>query len=153
MRKIIPNTYLSKSRFTLLAIIMAALAINTQIFAFAHASSEPKKEEKAGAAQSNKVEIPGVVIPVANGQRLVNYAFLTIIVHTSDARGSDLVRNNTFLVKDAVVRGAARSPISVGANNFIDNNAVALWLRGIVQGALNGVVVTRVEIKSLDLMR
>ncbi len=116
------------------------------------AAAAPKKEEKSGGAQTSQVEIPGIVIPVANGKRLVNYSFLTIVVHAQDARAADIVRNNTFLVKDAIVRGGSRSPISVSANNYIDKNAVALWLKGIIQGAFNGVIVTRIEVKSLDLM-
>ena len=115
-------------------------------------ASEPKKDEKS-SAQVSQVEIPAIVIPVAQVKRLVNYAFLTIIVHTSNGNGADLVRSNTFLVKDAVVRGSARTPISMGANNAIDKVALAIWLKSTIQAALNGVVITRVEIKSLDLMR
>ena len=113
-------------------------------------------EEKKEGVMSNPltVEIPGVVVPIANGRRLANYVFLTIVVTSADDRGANILRNNMMLVKDAIVREASRSPIPLrNPSNYFDKADFSRKFLPVVGGALIGVKVTRIDVLDVQFMK
>ncbi|KAF0186427.1 MAG: hypothetical protein FD163_1095 [Hyphomonadaceae bacterium] len=115
-------------------------------------ASAPKKE--GAMANPLSVEITGIVVPVARNRRLVNYAFMSIMVYTADDRSANLVRANMFLVKDAIVRATSRAPIveDRSAAGF-DVMAFARQLYPVVQSSIVGARITRIEIRDPEMMR
>jgi hypothetical protein len=113
-------------------------------------------EEKKEGAMSNPltVEIPGVVVPVANGRRLANYVFMTIVVTAADDRSANIIRANMMLVKDAIVRDASKNPIPLRQPaNYFDKADFCRKILPVVGGALIGVKVTRIDVLDAQFMR
>jgi hypothetical protein len=115
-------------------------------------AAAPKKE--GAMANPLSVEITGIVVPVTRNRRLVNYAFMSVMIYTSDDRSANLVRTNMFLVKDAIGRATSRAPIveDRSAARF-DVMGFARQIYPVVQSAIPGIRVTRVEVKSPEMMR
>lgn len=153
MDKIRLFSKLLKSRFAVVAISFSV--------AFASAFMPPSISNASGGENKDgvmanplSVEISGVVVPVARDRRLVNYCFMTLIVHAADDRSANLIRTNVFLVKDAIVRGTARFPIQAGnPSNTFNVQAFSRALLPIVQSSVNGARITFVEIKTPEMMR
>jgi|GEM_PF-2585905 hypothetical protein len=115
-------------------------------------AAAPKKE--GAMANPLSVEITGVVVPVSNGRRLVNYAFMNITVYAADDRSANLIRANSFLIKDSIVRATSRAPILQDRSNpRFDVMAFARQLHPIVQSSIPGIRVTRIEVVNPEMMR
>ncbi len=112
-------------------------------------------EEKEGVMSNPlTVEIPGVVVPIANGRRLANYVFMTIVVTSADDRGANVLRSNMMLVKDAIVREASKNPVPLRSpSNYFDKADFCRKFLPVVGGALIGVKVTRIDVLDAQFMK
>ncbi len=127
------------------------------LLAFSFTSVNSYAAEKKGeGALSNplSVEVQGIVVPIVNGKRLVNYAFMTIVIYVADDKSANLIRSNQFLVKDAIIRATSKSPIPV-ANPSSSFNGAAFGksMIGVIMGAIQGVRVTKIEVLDPQMMR
>lgn len=136
--------------FAILA--FCALAFGSALSTAPAQASAPKKE--GAMANPLSVEVTGIVVPVARNRRLVNYAFMSVMIYTADDRSANLVRANMFLIKDAIVRATSRAPITQdnSAARF-DTTAFARQIYPVIQSSIPGIRVSRVEIKSPEMMR
>ncbi|MBN8647848.1 MAG: hypothetical protein J0L55_07820 [Caulobacterales bacterium] len=132
--------------FALLISISAPLFSND-----AFASSKPKEGTMSNPLT---VEIPGIVVPIVNGKRLVNYCFMTIVVHGADDKSATNIRNNQFLVKDAISRATSKSPIPVlpQASIFDANTFVRTVMPAIAQ-AFPGTRINKIEVQNAQMMK
>lgn len=140
------NTLMHKILISLLLLITLPFAPMT-----AHASAKPKE-----GAMSNplSVEIPGIVVPIVNGKRLVNYCFMTIVVHGADDRSASALRANQFLVKDAISRATSKNPIPVLPQaSLFDSQSFARNMMPVVAGAVGGVRITKIEVVTPQMMK
>lgn len=123
------------------------------VFSTPNAFAEDKKKE---GAMSNPltVEVQGVVVPVANGRRLVNYAFMTLIIYAADDKSANLIRNNQFLVKDAIVRATSKAPVPVAnPSNSFNGPVFGKTMIPVIMGSIAGTRVVRIDVVNAQMMR
>lgn len=141
-------------KFTKFTTILFALiaSLSSPLFSnSAYASSKPKEGTMSNPLT---VEIPGIVVPIVNGKRLVNYCFMTIVVHGADDKSATNIRNNQFLVKDAISRATSKNPIPVlpQASIFDANTFVKTILPAISQ-AFPGTRINKIEVQNAQMMK
>ena len=141
-------------KLTKFAII--ALAIFASVFAPAFSNNAFASEKPKEGTMSNPltVEVPGIVVPIVNGKRLVNYCFMTIVVHGADDKSATNIRNNQFLVKDAISRATSKNPIPVlpQASIFDANTFVKIIYPALLQ-AFPGTRITKIEVQNAQMMK
>ena len=91
-------------------------------------------EEPPSAVDPLVVEVPGIVVPFAREGRLLNYLFLSLMLRSETTAGADVVRFNQFMVRDAIVREAGKSPVPPGSRAGTYNLTA---LRRMVLAAVN----------------
>ncbi len=135
----------------------------TILFAFIAALSSPLFSNNAFASEKPKegtmsnpltVEIPGIVVPIVNGRRLVNYCFMTIIVHGADDKSATNIRNNQFLVKDAISRATSKNPIPVLPQaSIFDANTFVKTIFPAISQAFPGTRINKIEVQNAQMMK
>jgi hypothetical protein len=135
-----------KKQINLIAISLAAFTLFISPYN-AMASSKPKAPEGGAMANPLTVEIPGIVVPIAKGKRLVNYCFMVIVIHSADDRSATILRANQFVVKDAITRATNKNPIQVlpQAASFNVNEFRQRVIPAIT-AAFNGVRINNIEV-------
>jgi hypothetical protein len=83
------------------------------------------------------VELSGIALPVVRNGTLVNYLFGVINIQLGDAGSTFFLRENSYLLRDSIVRIASRVPIPAGAT----------------QGSFDRVAVTRVVLQAIQAVR
>lgn len=142
MEQIIKNRRLAISLLSLLGISIATGA---------KASTKP---DSKGGLQATNVEITGIVVPMARGKKLVNYCFMAINVHCVDEPSATLVRLNSFLIKDAIVKATSKWPYQVGnPPNSFDAAGFGRAVFGVINGVIPGTKISAVEVLDPQLMR
>jgi hypothetical protein len=133
----------------------SAALLATGFAGVAITSSAAAEEPSAGPAESPLVvDVPGLVVPIANGTMLVNYLFTGIRVVGADAQSAAQVRNSQFLARDLVVRAAGRQPVPAGRQPFtFDSAAAAAMMKRAIEGGFRGVRLTSVQLRDPRLMR
>jgi hypothetical protein len=95
------------------------------------------QEGDAKNADPLTTELTGVVLPVARNGALVSFLFCAIIIQVRDAPSTLYFRENHFLLRDAIVRIASRSPIPAGPT----------------PGSFDRVAVTSVVLRAIAALR
>ncbi len=122
--------------------------------AFANKATAENKKESKGGLNATNVEISGIVVPMARGKKLVNYCFMAINVHCADEPSATLVRLNSFLLKDAIIRATSKWPYQVGnPPNSFDAVGFAHALMPVISGVIPGTKINGVDVLSPQLMR
>lgn len=122
--------------------------------ALASAKKEEKKEGGGVMANPLSVEIPGVVVPISSGRRLVNYAFMTLVVYAADDKSANIIRGNAFLVKDAIIRSTSRNPIPVmRPYNQFNIAYFTKTVTPVVGSCLIGVKVNKIVVENPEMLR
>lgn len=112
------------------------------------------KKDAKGSLNATNVEIMGVVVPMARGKKLVNYCFMSLNVRCVDEPSATLVRLNSFLLKDAIVKATSKWPYQVGnPPNSFDAAGFARALMPVISGVIPGTKINSVEVISPQLMR
>jgi hypothetical protein len=142
------NCMIPKRRSLCLALasgLTAALAGHSQVL-----GAEKEKQP----VSSLSVEIPGLVMPVARNGNLINYLFVIVRVEVGDSGSADFLRQKHFLVRDAVVKVASKSPLREGAQRGTYDMASLRRVVDIAIKALRpGIVIRQIEVERGDLMR
>ena len=113
-----------------------------------------EKKGEGSMANPLSVEVQGIVVPIVNGRRLVNYAFMTIVIYVTDDKSANLVRNNQFIVKDAIIRATSKSPIPVAnPSSSFNGPAFGKSMIGVIMASLPGVRITKIDIIDPQMMR
>jgi hypothetical protein len=100
------------------------------------------------------VELSGVALPVVRGGVLVNYLFGVIKIQLIDASSTFFLRENSYLLRDAIIRIASRSPIPAGPNaNSFDRVAVTRVVLQAIQATRPAARVVRVTVEDAAFMR
>lgn len=128
-----------------LSIALATSCIAAPVFA---------QSKKGPSTDPLTVEVSGIVVPVANGQALVSYLFCIVSIQVGDAGSALYLRENQFVLKDALVRIGSRAPIPAGAAPQTYNRGALtqLVLRAVAAIRPNTRVV-RVDILQAEFMR
>lgn len=100
------------------------------------------------------VELGGVALPVTRNGVLVNYVFGVINIQMGDGASTFFLRENSYLLRDAIVRIVSRSPIPVGSTpRSFDRAAVTAVVVRAVQAIRPNARVVRVTVEDAALMR
>jgi hypothetical protein len=100
------------------------------------------------------VELSGVALPVTRNGVLVNYLFGVINIQMGDSASTFFLRENSYLLRDAIVRIASRSPIPTGPTpGSFDRVAVTGVVVRAVQAVRPNARVVRVTVEDAALMR
>lgn len=137
------NKFISK---ILVACIIASSFMNT----ISYASAKPKTEN----VDPLKVEIMGIVVPVSNGRRLVNYAFFSLTIYAKDSASANNLRLNPFLVKDKIVKDFAKAPISYSGNGLaVDVKAMTVRIKPLIEASMPNAKVGRLMLSNPEFMK
>lgn len=141
-------------KFPKFTTILFALLVSISAPLFSNDAFASEKPKEGTMSNPLTVEIPGIVVPIVNGKRLVNYCFMTIIVHGADDKSATNIRNNQFLVKDAISRATSKSPIPVlpQASIFDANTFVRTVMPAIAQ-AFPGTRINKIEVQNAQMMK
>jgi hypothetical protein len=113
-----------------------------------------RAQEKLEAADRNNLEMGYVVMPVARDGKLDNYIFITFNVRMQDVASADFVREQHFLVRDALTKLTARNPIPAGKGpNTYDAGAVRRSIATAITSVKPGLRVLKVNITRVEFMR
>lgn len=100
------------------------------------------------------VELGGVALPVTCNGVLVNYVFGVINIQMGDGASTFFLRENSYLLRDAIIRIVSRSPIPVGPTpRSFDRVAVTAVVVRAVQAIRPNARVVRVTVEDAALMR
>jgi hypothetical protein len=111
-------------------------------------------QEKLEAADRSNLEMGYVVMPVARDGMLVNYIFITFNVRMQDVAAADFVREQHFLVRDALTKMTSRNPIPAGKGpNTYDAGAVSRSIAAAITSIKPGLRVLKVQITRVEFMR
>ncbi len=115
------------------------------------AAEEGKKED---AADPLLVELTNLVLPVARNGQLMNYMFVVVKVQALDLASATFVREQHFIVRDAITRAASRNPVVPGASaRTYDAASVNRMLMAAVVQSKPGLRIARVYVFSAAFMR
>jgi hypothetical protein len=99
-------------------------------------------------------EITGVVLPVARDGVLVSFLFCAIVIQVRDAASTLFFRENHFLLRDAIVRIASRSPIPAGPTpESFDRVAITRVVLRAIQAIRPNAQVVRITAADAAFMR
>jgi hypothetical protein len=116
------------------------------------AASAQDKGAKTGDPLT--VELSGVALPVVRNGALVNYLFGVINIQMGDAGSTFFLRENSYLLRDAIVRIASRAPIPVGPTpGSFDRVAVTRVVLQAIQAVRPNARVVRVTVLEAAFMR
>lgn len=100
------------------------------------------------------VELVGIALPVVRGNVLVNYLFGVIKIQVSDAASTFFLREQSYLLRDAIIRTASRMPIPAGATpGSFDRVAVTRVVIAAIQAIRPNTRVVRVTVLDAAFMR
>jgi hypothetical protein len=112
------------------------------------------QDGKGKTSDPLSVELTGVVLPLANGNALVSYLFCVILIQMRDASSAFFFRENHFLLRDALVRIGARSPVPVGSRpQTYDRNAVIALVRRAVVAIRPSTQIESINVLQAEFMR
>jgi hypothetical protein len=98
--------------------------------------------------------LTGVSFPVVRGLVLVNYVFGVLKIQVADSGSTFALREHSFLLRDAIIRIASRSPIPAGPTPAsFDRVAVTSVVLRAVQAVRPNTRVTRVTLEEAAFMR
>lgn len=95
------------------------------------------QDGKGKAGTPLTVDLPTVAMPLTRNGVLVNYLFGTIQIQVGDAASTFFLRENSFLLRDAIVRVASRTPVP----------------EGLSPRSFDRVAVTRIVMQALHTIR
>jgi hypothetical protein len=100
------------------------------------------------------VELSGIALPVVRNNVLVNYVFGVINIQMGDGASTFFLRENSYLLRDAIVRIVSRAPIPAGptAKSF-DRVAVTRVVLQAIQTIRPNARVARVTVLDAAFMR
>jgi flagellar basal body-associated protein FliL len=134
-------------------LVLAAVFATASLFP-AGAAQAAEAKEKAPAGDILTVEIPGLIVPVAQGNALQTYVFLTLEVRAGDFASAEHMRQRLFLVRDSIVRATSTAPAQVGAQaGTFDSARLIPVLAGAIARSGPRVRVQSVRIKEARFMR
>jgi hypothetical protein len=100
------------------------------------------------------VELSGIALPVVSNNVFVNYLFGTIKIQMGDAGSTFFLRENSFLLRDAIIKIASRAPIPMGpTRGSFDRVAVTRIVLQAIQAVRPSARVVRVTVESAAFMR
>jgi hypothetical protein len=114
---------------------------------------------KAGAQDKDAgdpltVELTGIAMPVTSGGVLINYLFCVIQIQVGEASSAFFFREQSYLLRDAIVRLASRSPIPAGTTpRSFDRVAVTRIVMQAVSTIRPATRLTRVTVIEPAFMR
>jgi hypothetical protein len=112
------------------------------------------EEKKANVGDTLNVELPGIILPVAQGRVLRDYLFLTLVVRAGDFPTSEFLRQRHFIVRDALVRGVSVAPIQAGARpGTYDQPGMLAQLTAIIARSGPRLRIVSVTVKDAQFMR
>lgn len=128
----------------------AALAL----FAFAAPKRAIAQAAEANSGDPLTVEVSAVVLPVVRGTALVNYLFGVIQIQMADAASTFFLREQSYLLRDAIIRIASRAPIPAGSTpKSFDRVAVTRVVLQAIQSVRPSARVVRVTVLGAAFMR
>jgi hypothetical protein len=108
----------------------------------------------SGTGDPLTVELTGIALPMVRGTALVNYVFGVIQIQLGDGASTFYFRENSFLLRDAIVRIASRNPIPEGpTRGTFDRVAVTRVVLQAIQAVRPNTRVVRVTVQDAALMR
>ncbi len=111
-------------------------------------------QTKLEAADRNNLEMGNIVMPVARNGALVSYILVTFSVRMNSVEDADFVRQQHFLVKDAVTRQTSRNPIPAGnGHKTYDAGAVSRAIATAISSIKPGLRVLKVQVTHVEFMR
>ena len=111
-------------------------------------------QEKLEAVDRSNLEMGNIVMPVARNGALVSYILVTFSVRMQDVAAADYVRQQHFLVRDAVTRQTSRNPIPAGNGpNTYDAGAVSRAIATAITSTKPGLRVMKVQVTHVEFMR
>ncbi len=111
-------------------------------------------QEKLEAADRSNLEMGNIVMPVARNGALVSYILVTFSARMQDVPAADYVRQQHFLVRDAVTRQTARNPIPAGNGpRTYDAGAVGRAIATAITSIKPGLRVMKVQVTHVEFMR
>jgi hypothetical protein len=112
------------------------------------------EEAKKDAPVSNHVDLPSLVLPIAQDGRLITYLFVQARVHFADSRSADQIRTHQFFARDAVIRATARTHVAPGTGpRTYDAAGVQRLIATAVASSMPNTRVARVELRAAEFMR
>jgi hypothetical protein len=118
------------------------------------ASPAAAEEPKKGEPVSNHVDLPSLVLPIAQDGRLITYLFVQARAHFADSRSADQIRSNQFFARDAVIRATARTHVAPGSGpRTFDAASVQRLIATAVASSMPNTRVARIELRSAEFMR
>jgi hypothetical protein len=98
--------------------------------------------------------LTGVVLPVVRPSAPATFLFCALIIQVRDSASSFYFRENHFLLRDAIVRIASRSPIPAGAEpRSFDRVAITRVVLRAIQAVRPSAQVVRITVTDADFMR
>ena len=111
-------------------------------------------QSKLDIADRNNLEMANIVMPVARNGALVSYILIAFAVRMQDVAAADYVRQNHFLVRDAVTRQTSRNPIPAGnGRNTYDEGAVGRAIAAAITSIKPGLRVLKVQVNQVEFIR
>ncbi len=100
------------------------------------------------------VEITSVALPVTSNGVLTNYLFCVIQLRVADASSAFFFREQSYLLRDAIVRIASRMPVPAGTEpKSFDRVAVTRIVMQAVSAIRPSARLTRVTVLEPAFMR
>ena len=100
------------------------------------------------------VELTGIALPMVRNGVLVNYLFGVIKIQVNDIASTFFLREQSYLLRDAIIRIASRSPIPTGPTpQSFDRVAVTRVVLLAIRAVRPGARVVRVTVEDAAFMR
>jgi hypothetical protein len=100
------------------------------------------------------VEINSITLPLVSSGALVNFLFCAVIVKVSDTSSAIFLREQSYLLRDAMIKIASRTPIPViDTRQSFDRVAVTRLVLQAMQAIRPSIRVVRVTVANPAFMR
>ena len=133
-----------KPLFTSFALLLSALLAPMALGA---GGDEEKASNKA-------VELPGLVIPVADDGKLVNYLFVSARIVVADGHDHWEFREQGHVIRDRILKAAHRHSFAMdGSKMELDKDATTKRITEAVETLFGEGCVAKVEFVSVDSVK
>lgn len=92
------------------------------------------------------IEIRGIVAPIAEGKRLVNYAFMGLEISVADERSANILRPAEYRVKNLILIYTSKKPIRIGSKRKFDSVAFGAEIRPVIQAYFPNVKIIGLKV-------
>jgi hypothetical protein len=130
----------------------ALIALSACLIGFPAVSSAQEEGKETGDPLT--VELPSMALPIVKDGQLTNYLFCVIQIQVSDASSAFFFREQSYLLRDAIIRIASRMPVPAGATpRSFDRVAVTRIVMQAVSGVRPSTRLVRVTALDPAFMR